>query len=109
MARIRTSVSWRWLLAGLVLGILSVSAWDALRPRGPEDRALAAFRQAYELTRDRYVIAADADPQQLVHDAIRGMIDGLGDTGHSRFLTPEQRQRGRHRDSPAASPASACR
>jgi carboxyl-terminal processing protease len=32
---------------------------------------------------------AAAQPQKLTYGAISGMVDALGDTGHSRFLSPE--------------------
>jgi carboxyl-terminal processing protease len=36
-----------------------------------------------------YVDRKAVDPQQMTYGAISGMVDALGDTGHSRFLTPE--------------------
>lgn len=60
---------------------------------GSESPALDTFRAAFEVTRDRYVDESQADPDQLVRDAINGMVEGLGDTGHSRYMTAEQRQR----------------
>jgi carboxyl-terminal processing protease len=45
--------------------------------------------QAWNIIRREYVDQAAAQPQQLTYGAISGMTDALGDTGHSRFLTPE--------------------
>jgi carboxyl-terminal processing protease len=45
--------------------------------------------QAWNIIRREYVDQAAAQPQQLTYGAISGMADALGDTGHSRFLTPE--------------------
>ena len=45
--------------------------------------------QAWNIIRREYVDQAAAQPQQLTYGAISGMTDTLGDTGHSRFLTPE--------------------
>lgn len=82
----------RWLLfaAGMLVGLLAYRLWELRPPRGAEATALAAFRDAFEITRTRYVDSAQTDPKKLSYDAITGMIQGLGDTGHSRFLTPQQ-------------------
>jgi carboxyl-terminal processing protease len=34
----------------------------------------------------------DIDPEQEAYGAIRGMLNTLGDDGHTRFLTPEERK-----------------
>jgi carboxyl-terminal processing protease len=86
-------VSWIWLVIGLVMGVLAARAWEFLPARGDDAEALEVFTEAYELTRERYVDEDEAQPTELVYDAIRGMVQGLGDTAHSRFLTPEQRER----------------
>ncbi|MGH2583719.1 MAG: S41 family peptidase [Dehalococcoidia bacterium] len=93
MQRFVGRVSWPWLLAGIVLGILAMWLWSLLPSRDADEEALGVFRDAYELTRERFVDEDEAEPTELVYDAIRGMVEGLGDTGHSRFLTPEQRKR----------------
>lgn len=36
-----------------------------------------------------YVDRTTVKPKQMTYGAIGGMVDSLGDTGHSRFLTPE--------------------
>ncbi len=46
--------------------------------------------QAWNITRNNYVDRTASQPQSLAYGAIAGMIDALGDTGHSTFLTPEQ-------------------
>lgn len=86
-------VSWAWLLVGLVIGLLVARLPEYLPTRGADAEALRVFTEAYNLTRERYVDEDEAEPKELVYDAIRGMVQGLGDTGHSRFLTPEQRAR----------------
>ncbi len=37
-----------------------------------------------------YVDRASVKPQLMTYGAIRGLVDALGDKGHSRFLTPER-------------------
>lgn len=50
------------------------------------------FWQAVGIIRQNYVGRDDLDDQTLVYGAIRGMVDALGDTHHSVFLTPQEVQ-----------------
>lgn len=86
-------VSWPTLVLGLVLGVALTLLLPLLRRGDAASRERATFDQAYRIVRDRFVERDKTAPADLIHDAIRGMVEGLGDTGHSRFLTPEQRQR----------------
>jgi carboxyl-terminal processing protease len=45
--------------------------------------------EAWNIIRDKYVDRANVANTQLTYGAISGMVDSLGDTGHSRFLSPE--------------------
>ena len=45
---------------------------------------------AWNITRDHYVDANATQPKILAYGTIAGMVDSLGDTGHSTFLTPQQ-------------------
>lgn len=46
--------------------------------------------ETYEIIRDNYVLQADFTDEELVWGAASGMVESLGDTGHSRFMDPEQ-------------------
>ena len=46
--------------------------------------------ETYEIIRDNYVLSDDITDEQLIHGAATGMVDALGDEGHSRFMDPEQ-------------------
>lgn len=46
--------------------------------------------ETYDLIRDRYVLQEDFTDEQLVWGAASGMVESLGDTGHSRFLNPDE-------------------
>jgi len=81
------------LAAGFMLGALAVRLWDMYGPGSSLDEPVATLARAYEITHDQYVEKDKTDPKKLAYDAITGMVDGLGDTGHSRFLPPEQRKR----------------
>lgn len=45
--------------------------------------------QAWRLIDQHYVDRDAIEQQRLTYGAISGMVDALGDTGHSTFLTPE--------------------
>lgn len=47
------------------------------------------FWQALEKIRQTFVGRDDLNDRDLTYGAIRGMVEALGDTGHSVFLTPE--------------------
>ena len=54
--------------------------------------ATADFRlmaEAWNTIERIYVNRARMEPKQMAYGAISGMVDSLGDTGHSRFLSPE--------------------
>ncbi len=51
---------------------------------------LQLIQQAWILTQQYYVDKNAAQPQRLAYETISGMIDSLGDTGHSTFLTPDE-------------------
>jgi carboxyl-terminal processing protease len=50
----------------------------------------AVFWEAWGLARDRYVESEAAEPDQMTAGAINGMLDTLGDEGHTRFLSAEE-------------------
>ena len=77
----------------LVVGMGSGVIFDrlALLTFLPSD-AVSDFRlmsEAWNTIEHFYVDRAAIRPQQLAYGAISGMVDALGDTGHSVFLTPE--------------------
>jgi len=53
---------------------------------------LQLFTEVWDLIQKNYVDHAAAEPQKLTYGAVSGMVDALGDTGHSRFLSPEMVQ-----------------
>jgi len=55
----------------------------------------AAFKllwQARDIINNHYVDRSAVEDQRLAYGAVSGMVESLGDTGHSRFLTPEMMQ-----------------
>jgi carboxyl-terminal processing protease len=60
---------------------------------GKEDRkSLALYAQALKTVQDNYVDRKAIDPKKQTYGAIEGMLNTLGDEGHTRFLTPEERE-----------------
>jgi carboxyl-terminal processing protease len=60
---------------------------------GEKDReSLALYAEALDTVRDDYVDREAIDPKKQTYGAIEGMLDTLGDEGHTRFLTPEERE-----------------
>jgi carboxyl-terminal processing protease len=59
-------------------------------PDAPSDFGL--FWQAYELIQKNYVGRSDLSDQTITYGAISGMMQALGDTDHSVFLTPQEVQ-----------------
>jgi len=50
---------------------------------------LQLVTQAWATIQNNYVDRAGVQPKELTYGAISGMVDALGDTGHSTFLTPD--------------------
>jgi len=51
---------------------------------------LLLFREAWGIVQDRFVYRENLDSRRMIHGALRGMVDALGDEGHTRFLTPDE-------------------
>lgn len=51
------------------------------------DQALALVEQAWRDIQDNYVDAQDLDNQKLAYAAIEGIVDAVGDSGHTTFMT----------------------
>jgi carboxyl-terminal processing protease len=56
-------------------------------PNATNDFKLMA--QAWNLINEIYVDRSAVQPDPMTYGAISGMVDSLGDTGHSRFLPPQ--------------------
>lgn len=48
------------------------------------------LEETYEAIREYYVLEGEISDEELIYGAARGMVDALGDTGHSTFLNPEE-------------------
>jgi carboxyl-terminal processing protease len=54
------------------------------------DRYAQQILQAYNIISDQYVDTSAIDHKKMAYAAIDAMVTSLGDTGHSRFETPEE-------------------
>jgi carboxyl-terminal processing protease len=82
----------------LVLVATAFGAYMFGRSQSPaslevEDRkSLALYAEALDTVRDDYVDQGAIDSKKQTYGAIEGMLKTLGDEGHTRFLTPEERK-----------------
>jgi carboxyl-terminal processing protease len=58
-------------------------------------QSVALFAEALSAVQKNYVDQKAIDPDEETYGAIKGMIDSLGDKGHTRFLTPEEVEKSR--------------
>jgi carboxyl-terminal processing protease len=74
------------LLAAFCLGVwLGATGCSAPKPQ-PDVQLL---NQAWTTIQRNYVQPSAVKSTELTYGALSGMVDALGDTGHSTFLTPE--------------------
>ena len=55
-----------------------------------DSEAFQILEETYDVIRGSYVQSEDVTDEQLIYGAAAGMVDALGDVGHSRFLSPEE-------------------
>ena len=57
-----------------------------------DQESVALYAEALDTVRKNYVDQRSIDPKKETYGAIEGMLETLGDDGHTRFLTPEERE-----------------
>ena len=79
--------------AGIVIGStgLGIFAGSAANADQPEEFTI--FWQAWDTVQKNFVDREALDPKVMTYGAIRGMVQSLGDEGHTAFLTAEERER----------------
>jgi carboxyl-terminal processing protease len=55
-----------------------------------EQPGYQTLEDTWNVVSSEYVDFGNVDPIEVFRGASAGLVDGLGDTGHSRFLTPDQ-------------------
>lgn len=59
---------------------------------GEDRKSVALYAEALDAVQDDYVDQGAVDTKKQTYGAIEGMLKTLGDEGHTRFLTPEERK-----------------
>jgi len=84
--------------AGIGVGGLVVSASVGAPTATPNPASspsttdFAVIREAWDTLHREYVGRDELDDQELIWGAIDGMTNAVGDTGHTDFMTPEERE-----------------
>lgn len=81
------------ILVATAAGAFYVGRSQSPATLGERDQeSLDLYAEALDTVRDDYVDQGAIDPEKLTYGAIEGMLDTLGDEGHTRFLSPEERE-----------------
>jgi carboxyl-terminal processing protease len=85
------------LLAAFAAGVLAERA-GLVPGGGPRQPAalrntFAPFWEAWSIVHEHYVDRRNLDDTTLARGAITGMVDALGDTGHTAYLSPDEVKR----------------
>ena len=75
--------------AGVIASPIVIGTVQAAQ-RGEEPPEFEAFWETWDLVHNNFVYREALDPTTLTYGAIRGLLEALGDEGHTRFLTPEE-------------------
>ena len=78
---------------GRLLGPVVPGSGPAPNPASslkPTDFGL--IREAWDTIHQQYVGRDELDDRALIYGAIEGLTDAVGDTGHTDFMTPEERR-----------------
>ncbi len=62
---------------------------------GPAASAPTEFgliKEAWDTIHQQYVARDELDDKELIYGAIEGLTEAVGDTGHTDFMTPEERE-----------------
>jgi len=77
---------------GMIGGIVLSQTAAAQLPQLDTGADFQLINEAWEIVRAHYVDRTAVTDQTFTYGAISGMVDALGDTGHSRFLSPQMVQ-----------------
>ena len=81
------------VLLAVALGGFWVGREQSLATLDAQDReSVALYAEALDVVRNNYVDQEDIDSKKETYGAIKGMLGTLGDGGHTRFLTPAERE-----------------
>ena len=83
--------------AGIGVGLLTSAVSDVAGSTpspasSPGTTTFGLIQEAWDTIHREYVGKDTLDDRALIYGAIRGMTEAVGDTGHTDFMTPEERQ-----------------
>jgi carboxyl-terminal processing protease len=78
-------------VGNLVVPALGSLGSPASAPDGTGPTNFGLIREAWDTLHTKYVGADQLNDRDLIYGAINGMTQAVGDTGHTSFMTPEQR------------------
>ena len=78
-------------LVASAAGGASASTPDPASPGASAATDFGLIREAWDTIHQNYVGRDELDDRALIYGAIDGMTQAVGDTGHTDFMTPEQR------------------
>ena len=61
-------------------------------PAASAPTSFGLIREALDTIHQQYVDRSSLDDRALIYGAIKGMTEAVGDTGHTDFMTPEERK-----------------
>lgn len=70
-------------------GLIDIGPVSRATRTSPNELNLELINEAYRVIQERYADREALAETDLTYGALTGMVDALGDTGHSRFLTPK--------------------
>ncbi len=84
------------LLAAVAVGAFLYGRSQSIAGLEGRDReSLKLYAEALDTVRDDYVDGEDLDSKKQTYGAIEGMLDSLGDEGHTRFQTAKEAESNR--------------
>ena len=87
--------------AGIGVGGLIVSAASGSTATTPDPASIPTasaptefglIKEAWDTIHQQYVARSELDDRALIYGAIDGMTQAVGDTGHTDFMTPQERK-----------------
>jgi carboxyl-terminal processing protease len=77
---------------GILIGSSGSTIFAGGTSSADQPKQFKVFWQAWDTVEKNFVDRAALDPQAMTYGAIRGMVEALGDEGHTTFLTPQERE-----------------
>lgn len=82
--------------AGIGVGRLVVPAGapdvTTPNPASPVPTQFGLIKEAWDVLHEKYVARSQLNDRDLIYGAINGITQAVGDTGHTDFMTPEERK-----------------